>query len=123
MKDKDLLVRMKIDFLRDLPGEIDKLKKDFVRLKNEEKEAAERIKRMAHSIKSCASFFPELEKMRSISYNMEMIFSMIENGKLKPTGEILKLAEDTGNIIARLGQGEDIDLKNMEALFDGYLSE
>ena len=117
------MVRMKIDFLRDLPGEIDELKKDLVRLKNEEKDAAERIKRRAHSIKSCASFFPELERMKSISYNMEILFCMIEDGRLEPTSEILKLAEETGNIIARLGKEEDIDLKNMEALFDEYLSE
>ena len=114
--------KMKVDLLRDLPGEIDELKKDLVRLKNGEREAAERIKRRAHSIKSCASFFPELEKMRGISYNMEMLFCKIEDGRLELTGEILKLAEDAGDIIARLGKGEDVETTNMEALFEKYLT-
>jgi len=122
MKDKDLLGKMKVDFLRDLPSEIDDLKKDLAMLRDKEKVVAERIKRRAHSIKSCASFFPDLEKMRDISYKMETLFLMIENDRLEPTHEILRLTEDTGDIIIRLGKGEDIDLTNMEALFNEYLN-
>ncbi|MEK9149835.1 MAG: hypothetical protein AAB267_07305, partial [Candidatus Desantisbacteria bacterium] len=76
MKDKDLLGKMRVDFIRDLPSEINELKKDLVLLRdgeaisseesgvkekgteaqrhrgteeNRKKEAAERIKRRAHS--------------------------------------------------------------------------
>ena len=124
VKDKDLLGKMKVDFLRDLPFEIDELKKDLIRLSDapKDKEAAERIKRKAHSIKSCASFFPELSKMRDISYKMEALFGLIEDGRLEPDQRILKLTEDAGDIIIRLGKGEDVDITNEKVKFDEYLS-
>ncbi len=145
MKDKDLLGKMRVDFIRDLPSEINELKKDLVLLRdgeaisseesgvgsqgkrhrgteeNRKKEAAERIKRRAHSIKSCASFFPDLSRMRDIAYKMEILFLMIENGRLEPDQEILRLTEDAGEVIIKLGNGEDIDLKDIEVLFDGFM--
>ncbi|MEK9149940.1 MAG: hypothetical protein AAB267_07850, partial [Candidatus Desantisbacteria bacterium] len=58
---------------------------------------------------------------RDIAYKMEKLFLMIENGGLEPDQEILRLTEDAGEVIIKLGNGEDIDLKDIEVLFDGFM--